>query len=100
MFGISSTEFLLILVICFILVGPKRMAELAYHAGKWLGKLKSEIKYIKETQMQDFDASVFYDPKMAMNKTLDELKKSVATTDSEKQISQDDSKTKTPETQV
>lgn len=73
MFGISFTELTVILLLCLIIVGPKRMVELAYELGKWFGKIKQQLKHIKETQIDGFDDSVFYDPKVEMNKPLNEI---------------------------
>lgn len=75
MFGISSAELLFVLLIAFLIVGPKKMARIAYDVGRWLGKVKSQLKYIKETQFDVFDDSPYYSPKVEMNKSLEEINK-------------------------
>lgn len=73
MFGMSFSEALVILVIGFLVIGPKKMTELAYQAGMWVSKIKQQLKIIKETQFDPMKDSVLYDPKIEMNKPLSEL---------------------------
>jgi len=74
MLGVSFTEFILIALVAFLIVGPKRLSGLLYEIGKWLGKIKAEFNYIKETQINNFDDSSLYEPEMDFNKTVDEVK--------------------------
>lgn len=55
MFGISFAELFIVVLVCFILVGPKKTAELAYRIGEWLGKLRHEIAVLKETKLTGLD---------------------------------------------
>ncbi|MBF0106615.1 MAG: twin-arginine translocase TatA/TatE family subunit [Deltaproteobacteria bacterium] len=43
------------MVICFIIVGPKKMTEIAFEAGKILGKLKDQLRQIKDIRLDSFD---------------------------------------------
>lgn len=92
MFGISFTELLVVLLIAFLIVGPKKMTELAYDLGKWLGKIKAQLKHIKETQIDVFDDSTFYSPTVEMDKSLDE----VDVPEKEKEKDKDKDKEKEP----
>lgn len=73
MFGISFAEIAVVLLICFLVVGPKKMTQMAYQLGIWLGQIKEQLKILKETQMDSMKDSVFYEPNVEMNKKLDEL---------------------------
>jgi len=73
MFGISFTELSIILLIAFLIVGPKKMTEMAYDMGKWLGKIKEQLRDIKETHIDVFDDSSSYSPNIEMNKSLEEV---------------------------
>jgi len=53
------------------------MSEIAYELGKWLSKVREQIKYIKETKIEGYDDSVYYNPKVEMNKSLDEVEVTV-----------------------
>ncbi len=75
MFGISFEETLLIAAIAFLILGPQKLGELAYKAGKWMTKIKQELKHVKEMEFSKFDDSVYYKAKTDMNKSLDEIKK-------------------------
>lgn len=75
MLGISFSEAVVILLIGFLVIGPKKMTDLAYQAGMWVSKLKQQIKTIKETQFDPLKDSVFYDPTIEMNKPLSDLTK-------------------------
>lgn len=48
MFGIGMPEFLLILVVALIVLGPKKLPELARSIGKGLAELKKSTEEIKE----------------------------------------------------
>lgn len=74
MFGISFAELLTVLLIGLVVVGPKRLVEIAYQMGKYWNKIKAELKHIKEIQLGGLDDSVLYDSKIELNKSLDKLK--------------------------
>ena len=73
MLGMSFSEIVVILLVGFIVIGPKKMTELAYQIGAWISKIKQQIKIIKETQIDPIKDSVFYEPSIEMNKKLSEL---------------------------
>lgn len=64
MFGIGFSELVIILIALFIFVGPKRMADTAYHIGTWIQKIRGQLKHLKETELSEFDTSTFYEPKV------------------------------------
>ncbi len=47
MFDIGFWELMIIGLVALLVVGPERLPELAYTAGKWLGKGRSMIRSIK-----------------------------------------------------
>lgn len=58
------------------------MAEMAYEAGKWVSKFKSQLKIIQETQIKPhLDDSVFYNAKTEMNQTLEQVKSQIRIAD-------------------
>lgn len=74
MFGISFPEFLIILLVMFLVLGPERMAASAYDVGRWVAKAKELITHIRQTHLKDIDTSTFYDAKIELNKSLNDLK--------------------------
>ena len=63
MFGISFTELTLVLVIGFIIIGPKKMTALAYDMGQWVGKLKAQLHGIKDISVNPIiDVKEIYKP--------------------------------------
>jgi TatA/E family protein of Tat protein translocase len=48
MFGIGMPEFLLILVVALVVLGPKRLPELARSLGKGLAEFKKSTESLKE----------------------------------------------------
>lgn len=63
MFGISSTEFLIILVIALVVIGPQKLPEMIRTIGKWVGKIQHFTKSVKNELTNEFE--------------LDEIKKSI-----------------------
>ena len=63
MFGISSTEFLIILLIALIVIGPQKLPEMIRTVGKLVGKVQRFTKSIKNELTNEFE--------------LDEIKKSI-----------------------
>ena len=51
MFDIGITELALIGLLALLLLGPKRLPEVARTAGRWLGNLRRFVASVKE----DFD---------------------------------------------
>ena len=73
MFGISFSEFIIIAIALFLIVGPKRMASSAYKIGAWLRVVKTEFFHLKQTHLQDIDMSSFYETKTELNKSLRDM---------------------------
>lgn len=63
MFGISSTEFLIILVIGLVVIGPQKLPEMIRTIGKFVGKIQHFTRSIKNELTNEFE--------------LDEIKKSI-----------------------
>lgn len=63
MFGISSTEFLIILVIALVVIGPQKLPEMIRTVGKWVGKIQHFTKSVKNDLTNEFE--------------LDEIKRSI-----------------------
>ncbi len=55
MFGIGLTEILLILVVALLVVGPKKLPELARTLGKGLAEFRRTADEFKESIYQDDD---------------------------------------------
>lgn len=73
MLGISFPEFIVILIVLFLVVGPTRAAEASYHIGKWVGKLREMLVQIRQTHLKDLDTTSFYEAKTELNKSLNDL---------------------------
>lgn len=73
MLGISFSEFCIILLALFFIVGPRRLAGAAYDIGTWVGKIKSTLTQIRQTHLEGLDASAFYDATTPLNKSLEDL---------------------------
>lgn len=63
MFGISSTEFLIILVIALVVIGPQKLPEMIRTVGKWVGKIQHFTRSIKNDLTNELE--------------LDEIKRSI-----------------------
>lgn len=63
MFGISSTEFLLIIVIALVVIGPQKLPEMIRTVGKFVGKIQHFTRSIKNELTNELE--------------LDEIKKSI-----------------------
>jgi len=73
MFGLGMTEILLILAIALIVVGPKKLPELAKTLGKAMGEFKRSAQDLKRSM--DIETTVNDDidvPKTDLNKILNE----------------------------
>lgn len=73
MLGISFSEFFIILLALFFIVGPRRLIEATSDIGTWVGKIKSTLTQIRQTHLDGLDASVFYDTTTPLNKSLEDL---------------------------
>ena len=69
MFGIGMPEFLLILVVALIVIGPKKLPDLARSLGKAMGEFKKAAREFKDTMDVEKDV-----------KEIKEIKQSVADT--------------------
>ncbi len=63
MFGISSTEFLIIIVIALVVIGPQKLPEMIRTVGKFVGKIQHFTRSIKSELTSELE--------------LDEIKKSI-----------------------
>ena len=57
MFGIGMQEMLLILVVALIVIGPKKLPDLAKTLGKAMGELKRATAELKDAVTADADLS-------------------------------------------
>ena len=55
MVGIDFTEFLLIFVIGLIVLGPKRLPEIANKVGGWVGKARRMTRVLKRQLEEELD---------------------------------------------
>ena len=76
MFGIGMPELLLILAIALIVIGPKKLPDLAKSLGRAMREFKKATNEFKETIQIDEDLS---DVKKAFDGLGEEIKESVST---------------------
>ena len=57
MFGIGMPELLVILGLALLLIGPKKLPQLAKSLGKTLGELRKATDDLKETISEEIDPS-------------------------------------------
>lgn len=77
MAGISFSEFLVILAMAFLLVGPKKLAETAHWLGTAIHKAKSQWEFLRQTKLDGVDTSALYKSGIELNKTLNDLQNSM-----------------------
>ena len=67
MVGIDFTEFLLIFIVGLIVLGPKRLPEVANKLGGWVGKARRMTRMLKRQLEEelDFDEELNVRPKIA-----------------------------------
>jgi Tat protein translocase TatB subunit len=73
MFGIGMPEMIMILAIALVVIGPKKLPELAKSLGRALGELKKATRDFKESMEFDEDFKEIKDVK----KTFDEMNKDI-----------------------
>ena len=69
MFDIGFSELVVIGLIALIVLGPKRLPEVARTAGKWMGQLRRFINNVK----QDLDREIHQDELAELRKLREEL---------------------------
>ncbi|GBC62017.1 hypothetical protein DENIS_2980 [Desulfonema ishimotonii] len=77
MFGMGMPEILLILAIALIVIGPKKLPELAKSLGRAMNEFKKATSELKETMEIDYDVK---DVKKTFDDIETELKKPVDVT--------------------
>ncbi len=77
MAGISFSEFLVILAVAFLIVGPKKLAETAHGLGTILHKAKSQWEFLRQTKLDGVDTSALYKSGIELNKTLNDIHSSI-----------------------
>lgn len=85
MFGISSTEFLIILVIALVVIGPQKLPEMIRTVGKWVGKIQHFTRSIKndltnELELDEIKRSI---EELKQSSELQKLKSEIDSTKSE-----------------
>ncbi|MBI3778151.1 MAG: twin-arginine translocase subunit TatB [Gammaproteobacteria bacterium] len=69
MFDVGFSELVVIGLIALIVLGPKRLPEVARTAGKWMGQLRRFINNVK----QDLDREIHQDELTELRKLREEL---------------------------
>jgi len=57
MFGIGTTELLVIFFLALILLGPKKIPQIAKSLGKAMGELRKVTEEVKESVKEEVDLS-------------------------------------------
>lgn len=70
MFDAGFTEFLLIMVVALLVVGPERLPGLARKAGYWIGRARSYFQSVRSDIEREFQADEF---KRMLGEQEDEL---------------------------
>jgi sec-independent protein translocase protein TatB len=91
MFGIGMPEMLLILAIALIVIGPKKLPDLAKSLGKALGEFKKATSELKDSIQID---SELKEVKTTFDDLNRDLKKSPIVTDKEDERQADDTASK------
>lgn len=83
MFDIGFSEMLLIGLIALIVLGPKRLPEVARSAGQWVGKLRRFVENVKrdiDAEIKDEDLAAFKQMHADLSETRSLLQKTAADT--------------------
>ena len=75
MFGIGMPEMLLILAIALIVIGPKKLPDLAKSIGRAMGEFKKATGEIKQSMEANAD---FREVKDSFNEIKDDIKESIS----------------------
>ncbi len=75
MFGIGTQEVLLILVLAVIIVGPRKLPELANTLGKSFGELRRAFDGLKESAVLDIKTDLEKENLLKEHPNLDEAEK-------------------------
>lgn len=59
MFDAGITEFLLVMVVALLVVGPERLPGLARKAGYWVGRARSYVQSMRSDIEREFQADEF-----------------------------------------
>lgn len=89
MFGIGMPEMFLILAIALIVIGPKKLPDLAKSLGRAFGEFKKATAELKETMELDTD---FTDVKNAFEDLDDHIKAKTDTRVGDEAVDENDSK--------
>ena len=73
-FNIGFTELLLVLLVAFLVVGPKDLPKVARWLGRMVKKLRQLLREVKKETGWDELEKEFKDTKSDMNDTLKEVK--------------------------
>ncbi|OGL40951.1 MAG: twin arginine-targeting protein translocase TatB [Candidatus Schekmanbacteria bacterium RIFCSPHIGHO2_02_FULL_38_11] len=73
MFGIGFQEMLVIVVLALVLIGPKRLPEVAKAIGKTLAEFKRAVEDVKETVNEE----MFKEEKKLLKDEYEDMKSSV-----------------------
>ena len=77
MFGIGMPEMILILAIALIVIGPKKLPDLAKSLGRTLGEFKKATRDFKETIELDADFKDIKDVKKTFDDINDDFKETI-----------------------
>lgn len=83
MFDIGFSEMFLIGLIALIVLGPKRLPEVARSAGQWVGKLRRFVENVKrdiDAEIKDEDLAAFKQMHAELSETRSLLQKSATDT--------------------
>ncbi|OGL49903.1 MAG: twin arginine-targeting protein translocase TatB [Candidatus Schekmanbacteria bacterium RIFCSPLOWO2_02_FULL_38_14] len=73
MFGIGFQEMLVIVVLALVLIGPKRLPDVAKAIGKTLAEFKRAVEDVKETVNEE----MFKEEKKLLKDEYEDMKSSV-----------------------
>lgn len=77
MFGIGMPELILILAIALVVIGPKKLPDLAKSLGRAMREFKRATSEFKESMEIDTELNEFKDVKKTFDDLSDEVKESI-----------------------